>query len=461
MASKGTIGIVVRVSDVKGRDKRGDRFISPAEQIAKASPYCHGDGYDVLVIEPMDLNVPHKTPLDERPGMSEALRMVESGELAGIGVSSQDRIGTLAIMRELKKRLLDAGAVLKVADNPSAEVLDARGYMKLPAEYMSLMHEAQREEIGLRWASAQRNARERGVLPEREPFGYARAEDGRVVLDRRDAKVMLDVFERRASGEPFASIGRSYGWSHSTTRQRVMNRSYTGVPGLIPQLVTPELWERANATKTVRPVPPGVTTMNLLVQGLARCAGCGYTLKLPRPNLYYCKDAASEPCQCRAAVQADALDAFVAEWFGEALRGSGRMVDVVEAAHELEQAQAERDRAEEELAAYVEDTDASLPGYKRGLDKRTLKWDEAKAHVREIQGRVAKIPAGGSLVTLWDSFAVEERRDVLRGFLDRIEVSKGATTDLAGNVRIYWADGSLAYPVEAPQLERRFRVAAA
>ena len=37
MDSKGTIGIVPRVSDVKGRDKRGDRFISPDEQIAKFS----------------------------------------------------------------------------------------------------------------------------------------------------------------------------------------------------------------------------------------------------------------------------------------------------------------------------------------------------------------------------------------------------------------------------------------
>ena len=74
------------------------------------------------------------------------------------GIRPTDRIGTLALTRELKERLLRAGAVLKVADNPSAEKLDARGYAKLPSEYVSLMHDAQREEIGLRWAAAQANA---------------------------------------------------------------------------------------------------------------------------------------------------------------------------------------------------------------------------------------------------------------------------------------------------------------
>jgi DNA invertase Pin-like site-specific DNA recombinase len=228
-ATKGTIGLVVRVSDVKGRDKRGDRFISPAEQVRTGTAYVSADGWAVRVIEPMDLNVSHTTPLDERPAMSEALRLIKKGEVQGIAVSSQDRIGTLAVTRELKARLLAAGAVLKVADNPAAEVLDARGYLKLPCEYMSLMHEAQREEIGLRWASAKRSARERGVLPQRECYGYRRSADGRVLLATKQANKMREAFRRRATGESFSQIGRWFGWSDSTTRQRLMNPNYMGV----------------------------------------------------------------------------------------------------------------------------------------------------------------------------------------------------------------------------------------
>src|SRR5947207_2943086 len=114
--SKGTIGIVVRVSDVRGRDKRGDRFISPEEQVRRA-----------------------------------------------------------------------------------------RGYVKLPSEYLSLMHEAQREEIGLRWADAKRNARERGVLPQREAYGYTRTADGRVRLAPKQAERVREAFRLRAAGESFSA----------------------------------------------------------------------------------------------------------------------------------------------------------------------------------------------------------------------------------------------------------------
>src|SRR5262245_60981390 len=232
--SKGVLGLVVRVSDVAGRDKRGDRFISPVEQIRIGTGYAQSAGWEVVVVDPMDLNVSHTTALDDRPGMGEALRRVESGEWQGIVVSSQDRLGTLALTRELKARLRDAGGVLKVADNPAAEDLAARGYMKLPSETMSLYHEAQREEIGLRWAAAQTNARTRGVLPQREPFGYARADDGVVHEAPQDADQMREAFALRVAGEPFAAIGRRFGWSHSTTRQRLMNPMYMGVEGLLP-----------------------------------------------------------------------------------------------------------------------------------------------------------------------------------------------------------------------------------
>ena len=139
MASAESIGVIVCVSDVKGRDKKGDRFISPQVQAQGTTAYCREEGYDAVVIEPMDLNVPHTTPHDDRPALAEGLRLVEAGALAGLGFWSQDRIGPLMLTRELKARLLATGGVLKVADNRSAEVLDARGYSKLPSEYMSPM----------------------------------------------------------------------------------------------------------------------------------------------------------------------------------------------------------------------------------------------------------------------------------------------------------------------------------
>jgi hypothetical protein len=43
--SKGIVGLIVRVSDVSGRDKRGDRFISPVEQISLTLLRCPRPGY--------------------------------------------------------------------------------------------------------------------------------------------------------------------------------------------------------------------------------------------------------------------------------------------------------------------------------------------------------------------------------------------------------------------------------
>jgi DNA invertase Pin-like site-specific DNA recombinase len=462
--TKGTIGIVVRVSDVKGRDKKGDRFISPPEQIAKTTAYCRAAGYDVQVIEPMDLNVSHTTALDERPAMGQALRLVESGTLVGVGVASQDRIGPLVLTRALKKRLLEAGALLKVADNPSAEVLDARGYMKLPSEYMSLMHEAQREEIGLRWAAAQTNARGRGVLPQREPFGYTRDGSGRVRVAGEQAKQLRKAFERRAKGDAFSAIGRRFGWSHSTTRQRLINAVYMGVDGLVPAIVGRDLWEAANAAWTKQPVPPGATTKGLVLKGLVRCAGCRHTLKALRRaradgsfvQAYFCKNAASEPCPSRAYVHAAELEAFVCDWFERALAAEPRLVDAVAAGRELAEAHVEREAAEAELQAYVETASAiDRAVFGRGLDKRQARVDEARARVRDLSARVTALPFVGSILDVWRSSDAAGRREILRGYLDRIVVSRGASSDLVAHLEIVWADGTVA------DLEDDVRVAAA
>jgi hypothetical protein len=59
---------------------------------------------------------------------------------------------------------------------------------------------------------------------------------------------------------------------------------------------------------------------------------------------------------------------------------------------------------------------------------------------------------------LWARFDRAERRDVLAGFIDRVVVSRGASSDLAGHVEIVWADGTVA---EVADDEQAVRVRAA
>ncbi len=199
-------------------------------------------------------------------------------------------------------------------------------------------------------------------------------------------------------------------------------------------------------------MPSGGTTAHLLVQGLARCGGCGRTLKAPRRpradgsyvQAYFCKDAASEPCACRAYVHTDALDAFVSEWFEGALASEPRLIDAVAAGHELAEAQAERDAAERDLENFALVGSVGLAPIllQRGVDQRQARIDAAAARVRELSGRVAAIPSIGSVLDVWRAADPAGRREILHGYLSEIVVSRGASRDLASHVRIVWADGS-------------------
>jgi hypothetical protein len=136
------------------------------------------------------------------------------------------------------------------------------------------------------------------------------------------------------------------------------------------------------------------------------------------------------------------------------------MIDVVAAARDLEQAQAEQAEADAELYGYVEAAsalDAVL--FQRGLGARQTRVEEARRRVRDLAGRVTRLPAGGVLSDVWETFDRAERRDVLAGFLGSVVVQRGASHDLARHVRVEWSDGTIALDVAHD--EERIRVAAA
>ena len=324
MAGKGKLALVVRVSDVKGRNKKEDRFISPELQVAAGSGYARGRGFvEFEVFE--DLNVSHTTPLDERRGMGAALAKIEAGQLAGLVVSSQDRLGPVALTHELKARLLEAEAVLLVADNPAAEVLDAKGFAALPADLGAQIHTAQREEIGLRWHNARRSAVEYGIHPSTHvPAGYRRnevepkvsgkAERAQLTAEQQwadpvkrqlvpseHAPAILALFKLRAekgswteccklleeAGVP-NTAGRPVwdrlvtvqamirnpvykGWAHSSKGKQdgdIINEQAH------QPIVDPLLWKAAQPPEG----KPRRTTDGSLLSGLLRCACCGRKL---------------------------------------------------------------------------------------------------------------------------------------------------------------------------------------
>lgn len=456
----------VRVSRVAGRS--GENFISPDEQRAAIEAWAKSTKTTILEWHE-DLDQSGGT-LD-RPAFNVALDRCRSGLTGGIVAAKLGRLTrSVAGLGSLIEDAKEHGYNL-VAVDFGLDFHSPNG--KLVANVLGSVAEWERERRAVDWDAARRNSVARGVPNGRAPIGYVKRPDGRLEIDEPKAKLVREAFRLRTEGVPFAAIGRPNNWSHTTTMQILRNEAYVGVArsgkyrleNAHPPIVSAQDFDAAQSATTIRPAAKaGTTTSGRLLKGLARCGGCGRTLKVvtrrradgsPVPA-YYCKNAAADNCTGRAYVHCDELDAHIEEWFADALRSAPRMIDVVAAARDLEEAQVAQADAEAELYAFVESA-SSLHAdlFQRGADARQKRVDDARDRVRELSSRMTAIPAGGSLINLWGTFSRDERREVLCGFLDSVIVRRGASGDLAGSVCITWADGSVANE------EERVRVAAA
>ncbi len=445
----------IRVSDTKGRS--GDRFLSPEIQRDTIERLAAAKGVELgEVVQELDVSGGKK--IEDRE-LGRLVERVERRESAGVIVWKLSRFSrSLLDAVETSKRITDAGGRLIADDFDSAQPMN-KAMLGLLAGLAEEELDARREG----WRQARQRHVEQGIPNGRAPLGYRKPDgSGRLEVVERDAKIVRKVFEQRAEGLAFSQIARERGWSHSTARQILSNVAYLGVARsgeyVNEQAHTPivsrELWDAAQAGRRHQGPPPGETTRNRLLLGIARCAGCGKTLKVVRRKRadgsfvvsYFCKNAASEPCPDRAFVHADELDAFVAAWFEQAIESAPRMIDVVSAGRELEQAQAAEAEVVEQLHAYIENADTlDKTLFQRGLSARQKRVEQARETVRHLAARLTRLPSGGSLTALWAGFTPLERREVLLSFLDRADVSRGASDDLAGHVRIVWADGTIAH----------------
>lgn len=454
----------IRVSSVKGRG--GDSFLSPEIQRDAIERLAQRHGVEVgeTVVE---LDVSGARRIADRE-LGRLVEKVEAGESEGIIVWKLTRFSrSMLDSIETATRITQAGGRLIADDFDSSH--------SMSKALLGLLSGLAEEELDARregWREARERHIARGVPNGRAPYGYRKRRDGRLEVDTAKAERLLTAYRLRANGLSESEIARRMRWSHSTTRQRLSNEVYLGIAraGMYrneaahPAIVDRELWDRVQSIRTASPAASGALTSTLLLQGIARCAGCGRTLKVvhrarvngSRVSAYYCKDAASERCPERAYVHCDVLDEHVRDVFTTALRSTPRLVDVVAVGRELDAAQRALEVADAQLEAFVEHSDAlKAEHFRRGYAARERRVKEAREEVRQLSARLPKLPAGGSLIDLWVGFDPAERREVLAGFLDRVIVTRGASDSLEGRVAIVWADGSVADD------EARVRVAAA
>jgi site-specific DNA recombinase len=457
------------VSRVAGRE--GESFISPAVQRETIENYARLHKHEV---------VRWWTDLDQtgarldRPEFQKMLARCQSGETGGIIAAKLDRLTrSLSGLAQLIEQADDGGWTLVAVDlgldlkRPGgqlvANVLGAVAQWEL----------AQRREG---WDQAQARAVERGVhVASRTPTGYRRIsdKDARLEPDPAASGVIRELFARRARGDGWTALAHfldesgvrgPYGngaWTPSAVSKMIRNRAYLGEArsgqhvneSAHAALVSRAEFEAAQGDRTVASARIGD---GLLLQGVARCAGCRYLLKADnmkgrngeRLGLYRCRKIhAAGECPAPATIMARVLDPFIDQAFVDALGPTGPLAEAVASTKALDAAVTSLEDAEAELALYRDANLISVIGkdaYLEGLEARAEVVRVAQAKLNEARQQSAMnghdVTTSGDLIKAWPTLTIAEKRALLTASLDAIFIRSngGSNAPVADRTLLLW-----------------------
>jgi DNA invertase Pin-like site-specific DNA recombinase len=448
----------IRVSRRAGRE--GESFISPELQRKKIADWAKL--HEVEIVHWWE-EIDQSGAKLERPQFQEALARCERGETGGIVVARLDRFARSAIdALESIRRLNEAGArLVSVEDNFDGSTPMGRFAIGI----LTLIAELELERIKENWASAVSAAVARGVhISARVPTGYRRDEEGRLHPEEPAASAVRELFRRRAVGASWAELARyleeakvypSTGnehWSLYGVSSLVNNPVYLGQArsGKVvneqahkPLVTRAEFDAAQRVSKSLLKQRDGSVASQAMLGGLARCAGCGHTLKITgntkrstgeRYPVYYCTGRyASGPCPARATVRASLLDEYVEQQVLAALSAEdGLLAQAVEASAAVDEAARAVADAEHELDLFVNNptllTVLGEEKFVEGAEVRQRALDEARAELAQLrsQSNLATELGDGDLLNAWPSLTIQERRRLMHGLLEGVVLTRAA-----------------------------------
>lgn len=457
----------IRVSKVGGRE--GDSFQSPTQQRKAIEAIVSLTPGARIAAEIEDLDVSGGTM--DRPGVQQAIEMVESGQVDGIVCAYLDRWARTVEALQMIERWAAEGKTFISArerfDATTSQGKFAVGMMLLVAKYY-------RDQITERWDESVSGAIARGVHVS-VPYGY-RKSNGKgspLAIELDEANVVRRIFDLRpdagdneiarrlnADGIPSASGGR---WTRQSVRALAMSRTYMGMAykgqhelaDAHPAIVSADDWRRAQRTRQTR-----TANGRYLLSGLARCASCGYALiggTDAAGRRYRCaKNHSALRCPSPTSAPVEGLDDLVVEAFlarygalqGRAVVGKESAATETTLANARAEYEAWRD--DSELRAAIGDADyrAGLLARKSTVDVRERAHDDA---LRASSAATLNIDAD-----IWSTLGQSERRDLLRAGIDAVVVHRAKSTraPLTGRVELVWAgelihDGGIGAAAEA------------
>jgi len=440
----------IRVSQVGARE--GEGFISPdvQEQAIRRWAQQSGGRYEVVIAE-HELNVSGGTM--DRPVFNEIMQRIRSGKSDGIVVFKLDRfarslLGAISTLAEIGEH----GAIFASATEPTLDYSTPSG--RAFVQQMFVFAEFVRSTSKEAWATAQRHAVERGIhIAPNGYLGYDKV-NGRLVPNS-DAPAVVEVFRRRGEGESWGSLAEYLNrvapkpegiWAGAAVQRLCSKRVYVGEAsryvaqdvdgrGAIvnrdahPALVTEPEWGAGQMNPRLavggrrdgQPLP--------LLAGLIRCAGCRFALSSARgpkgERLYRCRTLhASGRCASPTSVMADALDEHVQEVVLAHIDGMTRLVPD---SGERERLTAELTQARVDREDFRRDREArrklGAAGWHEFLDEYLRAVGDAEDALGLLDAREG-VAVDGLTREHFLSLPVDDRREVLAGFIDTIMVRR-------------------------------------
>ena len=437
-ATRKAIGIV-RVSETKGRE--GPSFASPPEQRGRIEDECERRGLELIeVVEELDM--PGRTPLAKRPGLSHAIEAVESGEASVVVAAYFDRLmRSLRVQEELVSRVEAAGGQVLALD--FGEVSGRTASQWLSSSMLGLVAEYHTRSTTERTHEAQQMAIDRGVAPwPNVPPGYERGEDKVLVKNPVTAPVVLEAFRMRAAGATVEAV-------RALLREHGIERSYHGVGAMLRSRVylgeihfgdyTPnlaahtaivprDLWQRVQ--RIIVPRGRKAKSDRLLARlGVLRCGTCDSRMVVGSSNnstywIYRCPPTGD--CERRVTVSADLAERVVVDEVKRALADAEGRASVEsntrEAELAVERAQANLDAGIRAFAG-LEDESAAR---ERLVELRAVR-DQAVDRLEHLGGHRAVVTINAA--DDWDRLSLDARRALIRATVAHARVAPGRGAD--------------------------------
>jgi DNA invertase Pin-like site-specific DNA recombinase len=282
--------------------------------------------------------------LNDRPKLAHAVEEIEAGKARILAAENFDRLfRNLEVQREVVRRVEAAGGEIW---ERSGRISHARAADKFTSTIKGASSEFVKDAAAERSWDAVELAIEQGKVPwPGVSPGYTRGGDGRLIPDRKPARVIRRAFELRAAGGTIEAV-RDYLAKHGVERsyhgaaRLLRDRLYLGeihfgkhTPNLKAHeaIIDRDLFDRVQHV-TVRRGPSAKSDRLLARQGVLRCASCGGRMVVGTQRqhgrsypFYRCPGKGSHTadvrdCTARVAISAENVEALVLQYARSFLR---------------------------------------------------------------------------------------------------------------------------------------------